>query len=127
MSNLACLAAMARSLPHVRPPSNALRLRGDLGQPEIENFRLPASCYEDVGRLDVPVDKGSFRPQTSLLPKGVISRGRRRMRLNVRRAAFTELVVVLGTNVRPFVLLPVSPDEFHGVQFRRVGRKKLQP
>jgi BON domain len=41
------------------------------------------------------------------------------------KGGFTELVVVLGTNVGQFVLLPMSPNEFHGVQFRGVGWEVL--
>jgi len=35
---------------------NALRLKGDLGQPEIENLRLTSIRYEDVRWLDVTMD-----------------------------------------------------------------------
>src|ERR1700746_245573 len=33
-----------------------LRLERDLRQPEIEDFRLPSICHEDIRWLDVPVD-----------------------------------------------------------------------
>jgi hypothetical protein len=36
-----------------------------------------------------------------------------------------ELPIVLGTNIRQFVLLPVGPDVLHRIQFRSVGGKIL--
>src|SRR3989442_9106876 len=80
---------------------------------------------EPFSRSIVPPNIESFWPQRSLLPKGG-DQSRAAAHATQRTArSFTELVVILGTNVRQFVLLPVSPDEFHRVQFGRVGRQVL--
>ncbi len=65
----------------------------------------------------------SFRPQRGLTPEGG-DQARAAAHATERSSRrFAELPVVLGANVRQFVLLPVGPDVLHRVQFGRVGRQ----
>ena len=59
------------------------------------------------------------------MPKGGDQSGAAAHAAQRAASGFTELVVVLGADVGQFVPPPVSPDEFHGVQFRCVGREVL--
>lgn len=60
------------------------------------------------------------------LQKDFTNVGRRRIRLRARRAAWLSWAKSFAPEVGQLMLLAVTPDVFDRIEFRRVGRQKLQ-
>src|SRR3954452_7574376 len=63
--------------------------------------------------------------ERGLLPEGGDQSRSAAHALEGTAGCFAQVPKVLGTDVRQFVVLAVSPDVLHRIQFRRVGRQVL--
>jgi hypothetical protein len=71
-------------------------------------------------------ERAFFQNNSACFQNAVISLGLRRIRLRARNRMIAEFSRGLGTTIGKLVLLPISQQIFHRLEFRRIGRQPLE-